>query len=39
MDEIEAFLFQEKERLLKEYRCNTIQEVIQKLEAILGKPV
>ena len=28
-------IFQEKERMLQKYNCNTIQEVIAKLELIL----
>ena len=34
------YILQQKERLLKEYKCNTISEVIAKLEEILkDKPL
>ena len=37
MEEQESYLLQEKERLLRKYQVNTIEEVIQKLEQILQK--
>ena len=37
MDEQE--LFKEKTRLLKEYNCQTIEEVIQLLQAIIDRKI
>jgi len=35
MVELDEFLQKEKERLLKRYRCITIEELLQKLEQLL----
>ena len=34
MEDIDTFILQEKERLLKKYKCDTIEEVIQVLEEL-----
>ena len=36
-DSMEDFFWKEKQRLLRKFKCNTIEEVIQKLQKILDE--
>jgi hypothetical protein len=35
MEEIDNYIFKEKERLLKKYKCNTVEELLQKLQWLI----
>jgi hypothetical protein len=35
MNETDKYLLNEKERLLKKYQCNTVEELLQKLQRLL----
>jgi hypothetical protein len=37
MDGLNQFISKEKERLLKKYECNTVGELLQKLQELLNK--
>ena len=35
MEETDKWIFNEKERLLRKYECNTVEELLQKLQRLL----
>ena len=35
MEETDKWIFNEKERLFRKYKCNTVEELLQKLQRLL----